>query len=358
MKKNYRILAINPGSTSTKISIFDDEVELFTLTLEHSSHDIKEYNTIYEQFNFRKEAVLKTLKEKNILLNSIDAIVGRGGNVKPVEGGTYKVNELMIEDLKVGVMGQHASNLGGIIAYEIAKLINVPSYIVDPVVVDEFEELARISGIPEIKRKSKDHPLNQKATARQAALELGGQYTDFNFLVVHLGGGISVGVHKKGRIIDVNNCLDGDGPFSPERAGGLPVGDLIDLCYSGKYTKEEMRKKIVGGGGLVAYLGTNNGKEVVKRIKNGDKKARLIYEAMAYQIAKEIGAGATVLKGDVDAIILTGGLAYDELLTNWIKERVRFIAQVMIYPGEAEMTAMVKGVLRVLNGEEDAKEYV
>lgn len=358
MERKYRILAINPGSTSTKISIFDGEEVFFSTVLRHPVTEIKKYQTIYDQLDFRKNVVLEALKKENIMLSSIDAVVGRGGNMKPVPGGTYRVNKAMLEDLKVGVMGQHASNLGGIIAYEIAESLNLPAFVVDPVVVDELEDLARISGIPEIQRKSKHHPLNQKATARKAAMDLGGSYEQFNFIVTHMGGGISVGVHKKGKIIDVNNCLDGDGPFSPERAGGLPVGALIDLCYSGNYTKEEMRRKIVGGGGLVAYLGTNDGKEINQRIKNGDTKARLIYEAMAYQVAKEIGAGATVLKGDVDAIIITGGLAYDELLVNWIKERVGFIAKVLVYPGEFEMIAMAQGVLRVLKGEEELKTYI
>ena len=355
--KKYRILAINPGSTSTKIAVFNNEEPEFVEVIRHKVEELKVFEKIVDQLEYRLNMILDTLKEKNVDLNTLDAVVGRGGNMKPVKGGTYEVNEPMLRDLRIGVMGQHASNLGGLIAYEIAKPLNIPSYVVDPVVVDEFEELARISGMPEITRKSKDHPLNQKAAARQAAKELGGKYTDFNFLVCHLGGGISVGVHKKGRIVDVNNCLDGDGPFSPERAGGLPVGSLIDMCFSGKYTKEEIRKKIVGGGGLVAYLGTNDGREVKRRIQEGDKYAELIYQAMAYQVSKEIGAGATVLKGDVDAIILTGGLAYDELFTGWIKERVEFIAKVMIYPGEFEMLAMAQGVLRVFNGEEEAQVY-
>ncbi len=358
MEKKHRILLINPGSTSTKISVFDETEEFFTEILRHPITEIEKYKTIFEQFDFRKEVVLKTLEERKIDLTTISAVVGRGGNMKPVVGGTYQVNHAMLEDLKVGVMGQHASNLGGIIAYEIASPLGIPSFIVDPVVVDEFEELARISGMPEIQRKPKDHPLNQKAIARRAAADLGGDYNQFNFLIAHMGGGISVGVHKKGKIIDVNNCLDGDGPFSPERAGGLPVGSLIDLCYSGMYTKEEMRKKIVGGGGLMAYLGTNDGREVAKRIEAGDEKARLIYEAMAYQVAKEIGAGAAVLKGDVDAILLTGGLAYDNLFVGWIKERVSFIAKVMVFPGESEMLALAQGVLRVLKGQEKAKVYV
>ncbi len=357
MENEFRILAVNPGSTSTKVAVYDNEEPVFTEVLRHPVEQIEKYSTIYDQFGFRKDLVLKTLEEKNIRLDSLDAVVGRGGNMKPVPGGTHRVNEQMVEDLKVGIMGQHASNLGGIIAFAIAQPLNLPSFVVDPVIVDEFDELARISGMPEIQRKSKDHPLNQKAVARRAAAEMGGEYHHFNFLVSHLGGGISVGVHRKGRIVDVNNCLDGDGPFSPERAGGLPVGALIDMCYSGKYTREEMRRKIVGGGGLVAYLGTNDGREIAKRIQEGDRYARLIYEAMAYQVSKEIGAGATVLKGDVDAIILTGGLAFDDMLVDWIKERIGFIARVFVYPGEFEMIAMVQGVLRVLKGQEKAKIY-
>jgi butyrate kinase len=357
MDKKYRILAINPGSTSTKIAVYDNEKPVFTETIRHPAEVIGGFETIYQQRDFRKELVLKALQDNGIIPDSLDAVVGRGGNMKPVEGGTYRVNEIMLEHLKVGVMGQHASNLGGIVAESIARALGLPAFVVDPVVVDELDDLARISGIPEINRKAKDHPLNQKAVARRAAAELGGEYEDFNFVVAHMGGGISIGVHRKGRIVDVNNCLDGDGPFSPERAGGLPVGSLIDLCFSGDYTKGQVRKKIVGGGGLVAYLGTNDGKEIVRRIQDGDLYARLIYEAMAYQIAKEIGAGATVLKGDVDAIVLTGGLANDKLLVGWIKERVGFISRVLEYPGEFEMVALAEGVLRVFRGKEQAKEY-
>lgn len=357
MGRIYRILAINPGSTSTKIAVYDNEDMVFTEVIRHPADMIDKYDTIYQQFGFRKELILKSLESNGINLDSIDAAVGRGGNMKPVLGGTYRVNDLMLKDLKIGVMGQHASNLGGIVASSIAEPLGLPAFVVDPVIVDELEDVARISGMPEIKRKAKDHPLNQKAVARRAAEELGGKYGDFNFLVAHMGGGISIGVHRKGRIVDVNNCLDGDGPFSPERAGGLPVGSLIDICYSGEYTKEELRRKLVGNGGLVAYLGTNDGREISKRIQAGDEHAKLVYEAMAYQISKEIGAGATVLKGDVDAIILTGGLAYDELLVGWIKERVGFISKVFEYPGEFEMIALVQGVLRVLNGSEKAREY-
>lgn len=357
MKKDYKILVINPGSTSTKIAVYNNEEPEFIEVLRHPGEEISKYATIYDQFQFRMDVILDTLKDKNIDLNTLDAVVGRGGNMKPVKGGTYRVNQEMIEDLKIGVMGQHASNLGGILANEIASKYDIPSFIVDPVIVDEFEPIARITGMPEIQRKSKDHPLNQKAAARQAAHDLGGTYNTMNFIVAHLGGGISIGVHKQGKIVDVNNCLDGDGPFSPERAGGLPVGSLIDMCYSGEYTKAQIRKKIVGGGGLMGYLGTNDGREVVKRINEGDKYAELIYKAMAYQVSKEIGAGSTVLKGEVDAVVLTGGVAYDTLFTGWIEERVSHIAKVLKYPGEFEMLALTQGVIRVLEGEEEAKVY-
>nr|WP_250160247.1 butyrate kinase [Caloranaerobacter azorensis] len=290
-------------------------------------------------------------------LTKLSAVVGRGGLLKPIAGGTYKVNERMLEDLKVGVLGEHASNLGGILAHEIASQLNIPAFIVDPVVVDEMEDVARISGMPELERKSIFHALNQKAVARRAAKELGKAYNEVNLIVAHLGGGISVGAHKNGRVIDVNNALDGEGPFSPERTGGLPVGDLVKLCFSGKYTLAEMKKKIKGNGGLVAYLGTNDAREVVKMIENGDKKAELVYKAMAYQVAKEIGSLAAVLEGKVDGIILTGGIAYDKRFTKWIIDRVSFISKVFVYPGEDEMIALAEGGLRVLRGEEEAKVY-
>ncbi len=358
MESTYRMLVINPGSTSTKIAVYDNEKENFVEVLRHPAEETSKFARIIDQYGFRKDVILGTLKERGIDFGSIDAIVARGGNMKPVLGGTYRINEQMVEDLKIGVMGQHASNLGGVIAFEIAGQLGLPSYVVDPVVVDELEDLARLSGIPDIQRKSKDHPLNQKAVARRAAAEFGGRYEDFNFLVAHLGGGISLGVHKKGKIIDVNNALDGDGPFSPERAGGVPAGSLIDMCYSGRYTKEEIKKKLVGNGGLMAYLGTNDGREVQKRIREGDNYAELVYKGMAYQIAKEIGAGATVLKGEVDAILLTGGVAYDTEFISWIIERVGFIARVMVFPGEFEMIALAQGALRVLAGQEEVRTYI
>jgi butyrate kinase len=301
--------------------------------------------------------ILDTLNEQGINLTKLNAVVGRGGLLKPIQGGTYAVDDNMLADLKVGVLGEHASNLGGILAFEIASKLNIPSFIVDPVVVDEMQDVARVSGMPELDRKSIFHALNQKAVARRAAAEAGKKYEEMNFVVAHLGGGISVGAHRKGAVVDVNNALDGEGPFSPERSGGLPVGDLAKLCFSGKYTLDEIKKMIKGKGGLVAYLGTNDGREVVKMIESGDKNAELVYKAMAYQVAKEIGSCAAVLKGDIDGIILTGGLAYDKMLVKWISDSVEFISKVIVYPGEDEMTALAEGGLRVLMGEEEAKRY-
>jgi butyrate kinase len=357
MDKTYRMLIINPGSTSTKIAIYDNEELVMEQVLRHGSEELAPYASIMDQHGFRKKIILDFLEEKAVEMRQLSAVVGRGGLLRPLEGGTYGVNSVMLQDLKNAVMGQHASNLGAILADEIAGPMNIPAFIVDPVVVDELEPVARISGMPEIERKSILHALNQKAVARRAAKDAGRRYEDMNFIVAHMGGGISVGAHQKGRIIDVNNALDGDGPFSPERSGGLPAGDLMRMCFSGSITMEQLKSKLVGNGGLAAYLGTKDGREVRRRIEEGDEYAQLIYEAMAYQVAKEVGACGAVLKGKVDMICLTGGLAYDELLTGWIRERIDFIGEVRIYPGEDEMIALAAGGLRVLRGEEQAKEY-
>lgn len=354
---NIRLLIINPGSTSTKIAVFDNETITFEETLRHSVEEIQAYDTIFDQYEFRKNIIVSALEKNNIKIDSLDGVVGRGGLLKPIEGGTYEVNEPMLKDLKQGYLGEHASNLGGILAYEIAKEIGKKAFIVDPVVVDELEDVARISGLKEIDRKSIFHALNQKAVARRHAEKLGNKYEDLNLIVVHLGGGVSVGAHEKGRVIDVANALDGEGPFSPERSGSLPVGDIINLCFSGKYTLPEIKKMIKGNGGMVSYLNTNDAKEVSDRVKAGDKYAELIYYAMSYQVAKEIGACAAVLKGNVDGILITGGIAYDKGFTAWIEERVKFIAEVVVYPGEDELTALAEGGLRVLRGEEESKKY-
>jgi len=359
-----RLLVINPGSTSTKIGVYDDEQRLFVETLRHPSQEIAAYPHILDQYGFRLKAVLGFLGEKRIPLSSLVAVVGRGGTLRPIPSGTYQVNDKMIAELSNrNKEREHASNLGAILARDIADRVGVPAFIVDPVAVDEFDDLARISGLPEIERKSLSHALNLKSAARRAAQELDRPYAELDLVVVHLGGGISVTAHRKGQMVDVNQALDGTGPFAPERSGGLPVGDVVRICfgvrpYEGlKLTYEEVFKKLAGKGGLVAHLGTNDALEVEQRIAAGDDHARLIYEAMAYQIAKEIGAMATVLRGKVDAIVITGGVAHSEMLLSWIRERVDWIAPILVYPGEDEMLALAQGALRVLRGEEAACQY-
>lgn len=353
-----RILVINPGSTSTKIAVYEEGGVLVEHTLRHSAEELADFATITDQYPFRQKLVLDILGTHQIQIESLDAVVGRGGLVYPLEGGCYRVNDRMVKDLRRTVMGEHASNLGALIAKAIADQINIPAFIVDPVVVDELEPLARYSGHPELPRISIFHALNQKAEARRIAKNLGKAYSECNLIVVHLGGGISVGAHKRGKVVDVNNALDGDGPFSPERSGGLPAGQLVKLCFSGTSSQDEIKKMLKGKGGLVAYLGTNNGCEVGDRIAGGDKQAREVFEAMAYQVAKEIGAMAAVLSGDVDAIVLTGGLAHNQIFIDWIVPRVKFIAPVHVVPGEDEMLALYEGALRVLQGEEEAGEYL
>ena len=352
-----KLLIINPGSTSTKIGVFEDEKELFEETLRHSSDEISKYETIVDQIDFRKDIIIKVLRENNFDLNELSAVVGRGGMLKPMESGTYKVNEAMLEDLKVGVQGQHASNLGGILANKIATELNIPAFIVDPVVVDELSDVARISGVPELPRVSKFHALNQKAVSKRYAKENGIKYSDLNLIVVHMGGGVSVGAHKAGKVIDVNNALDGEGPFSPERAGSIPVGSLIKMCYSGEFTEQEVYNKVVGKGGFVAYLNTNDARDVLKLSEEGDKEAELCFEAFIYQISKAIGEMATVLKGKVDRIIFTGGIAYSEKVIKELEERVGWISEITVYPGEDELLALAQGAIRVMTGEEEAKEY-
>ena len=325
--------------------------------MRHSAEEIGKYDTIFDQKGFRKEVIMKVLKENNIDVNSLDAIVGRGGMLRPIPGGTYEVTDKLLEDLKVGVSGQHASNLGGILAHEIAKEVGIKSFIVDPVVVDELQDIARISGMPELPRRSIFHALNQKAVAKRYAKENNKKYDELNLVVVHMGGGVSVAAHKNGQVIDVNNTLDGDGPFSPERAGSVPVGDLVKLCFSGKYTESEVYSKIVGKGGYVAYLNTNDVRDVLKAIEEGDNHAKLIFDAFIYQISKAIGEMSVVLKGKVDTIILTGGIAYSPVVINAIKENVNWISNLTVYPGEDELLALAQGAIRVLDEEEEAREY-
>ncbi|MEC9488028.1 MAG: butyrate kinase [Halanaerobium sp.] len=354
---DYTILVINPGSTSTKLALYTADREIFSQTIEHPEAELAQYKKITDQLEMRRDVILSFLEENGISLQDIDAVSGRGGMLKPIPGGTYLVNEKMRDDLKIGIDGEHASNLGGLLAHEVAEKAGCPAYIVDPVIVDELEPLARVSGMPELPRKSVFHALNQKAMARRAAEAMGKRVDETSFIVAHLGGGISVGAHQRGRVIDVNNALDGEGPFSPNRSGTVPVGGLLKMCFSGEYTQKELYSKIKGKGGVVAYLGTTDMREVEEMIEDGNEEAELIFKAMAVQVAKEIGSLAPVLKGDVDGIIITGGIAYSKHFVSLIKERVEFIAPVLVYPGEAEMAALAKGALLVLQGEETAQEY-
>jgi butyrate kinase len=354
MKEN--ILVINPGSTSTKIAIFNQEgKEIFKETISHSAEELSQFKSLLEQGPVRKKIILDTLKKKNVDTDSLKAIIGRGGVLKPLKAGTYEVNDKLVFDLKNSSI-EHASNLGGIIASEIAKNIGILAYIADPVSVDEFTDIARISGLKGIERKSLLHTLNIRANAFRYAKERGKKLEELNLIVAHLGGGISIASIEKGKIVDVNNANDG-GPFSPERTGSLPNKALIHLCYSGKYSEKELYKLITHQGGLVSYLGTNDLREVIKMIEKGDNYAKLIFEAICYQIAKEIGAMATVLKGKVEAIILTGGISYSEILVNRIKDRAGWIASIVVYPGEEEMKALAEAVIRAIKGEEKVKTY-
>lgn len=354
---SIKSLIINPGSTSTKIGVFEDETLLFEETLRHSTEEISQYASIVEQKDFRKNIIVSFLKEKNMDIHSLDVIVGRGGMLKSIPGGTYAVSDALLQDLKIGKQGQHASNLGGILAKELADSIGVPSYIVDPVVVDELIPIARYSGVPELPRVSVFHALNQKAVAKRYAKESGKAYQDLRLIVVHMGGGVSVGAHEYGKVIDVFNALDGDGAFSPERAGGVPSGALIKLCFSGQYSQDEVYKKICGKGGFNAYLGTNDMRDVEKMVDEGDAHAKELRDAFIFQVAKDIGSMACVLNGKVDAIIVTGGIAYDKGVVAGLKERAEWIAPFTVYPGEDELLALAQGALRVMNGEEEAMDY-
>lgn len=352
-----RLLVINPGSTSTKVSIFEDEQQVLDTTLRHTAEELADFTTTFSQKDFRKGLINAKLAEENYKLTDFDAIVGRGGMVRPLESGTYKVCGDLLNDLVTAAYGEHASNLGAIVGNELAIEGDCEAYISDPVVVDELHDLARISGLPQMPRRSIFHALNQKATARKYCQETGEDYKDVRILICHMGGGISVGVHKEGRIIDVNNCVNGTGTFSPERSGTLPADDLVKMCFSGEYSQYEINKMINGKGGLMAHIGMNQAHHIVDKIEAGDTKAGLVLDAMAYNIAKEIGAAATVLEGKVDAICLTGGIAYNDYVCERIIKNISFIAPIKRYPGEDEMGALANNVLRVLNGQEECKAY-
>jgi butyrate kinase len=356
--EEFKILAINPGSTSTKIAVYKNSKSIFLKTIRHPNEELCRYQNVADQFEFRKEIILRELREAEIVIEKISAVVGRGGLIKPIESGVYVVNDRMKEDIKNCIRGEHASNLGALIADDIAKsLPNAKAYIADPVVVDEMQDVARISGHPKFERVSIFHALNQKAISRQYAKSLDKKYEELNLIVAHLGGGISVGAHCMGKVIDVNNALDGEGPFSPERSGTVPAGQLTKLCFSGEMTFEEVMKILNGQGGLVAHMGTNDAYEIEMKAKSGDKKAILIQDAMSYNIAKSIGQMAAVLKGRVDGIILTGGIAHNPYLVDYVKDMVGFIAPVAVYPGEDEMQALAQNALMALRGDVLPREY-
>ncbi|HOO74891.1 MAG TPA: butyrate kinase, partial [Tepiditoga sp.] len=327
-------------------------------TVRHSSEELSPFGSISEQYGFRKSVIEKFLNRSGYLLSSFSAVIGRGGLLKPIKGGVYEIDSEMLSDLKNAKYGEHASNLGALIAFQLAKEVGIQSFIADPVVVDELSDEARISGHPDIQRRSVFHALNQKAIARQTAQKIGKKYEDSNIIVIHLGGGISVGAHKKGLVVDVNNALDGDGPFTPERSGTVPLTGLIELCFSGKYDMNQVKKLLKGKGGLVAYLNTNDAQNVQKMINSGDEKARTVYSAMAMQIAKWVGKMSTAMNFEVDGIAITGGIAYDNnFMVPWIKERVEFIAPVFVFPGGEEEKALAMGALRILQGTETVKNY-
>lgn len=354
----YNILAINPGSTSTKIALFEDETMVNEVALDHPVEEIGKFDKTIDQLDFRLQIIKNYLKEINYDINKLNACVGRGGYLDPIPHGTYAVNDRIVHDLTIAKNGDHAANLGGLLAKAIGDEVGCPSYIVDPTAVDELQDVARISGMPDITRVSKIHALNMRAVALEYAKKQGKKLDDMNVIVAHMGGGCTTGIFAHGKVIDMYNGLDGDGAFAPTRSGGIPVGDLIRLCYSGKYpTVDDMMKHAVGDAGMVAYLGTSDMREVNKMIENGDEKAKLIKDAFIYQHAKDIGALAVVVKGDVDAIILTGGIAYGKDVTDAIAEYVSFIAPVVSIPGEREMVALAQGALRVLTGEEEVQQY-
>lgn len=355
---SFKILAINPGSTSTKIAVYEEEQEKFIKNIKHPASEIARFDTIASQFAFREKIVLAELAGAGWDPREIDAVVGRGGVVKPIESGVYEVNDALVADLQHPPLGEHASNLGGLIARDIARSLpgEVKAYIVDPVVVDELEEVARVAGHPAFRRVSIFHALNHKAIARLHAKRAGRRYEDLDLVVAHLGGGISVAAHRRGRVIDVNNALDGEGPLSPERSGTLPAGQLVDLCFSGTKTREEIRRFINGEGGLVAHLGTNDA-YVVERKALEEPRYKLVQDAMGYQVGKSIGEMAAVLKGKVDAILLTGGIARNARLVEQVREMVSFIAPVAVYPGEDETRALAMNVLMVHRGELSTKVY-
>ena len=352
----YRILIINPGSTSTKIAIFDKKIQVLKKSISHSPKVINQFKKVSDQYQFRLDIILDHLKKANIDLKTIDCVMARGGLLKPISGGIWKINKQMVDDLQKAERGEHASNLGALIAHNISAKYNIPAYIADPVVVDELDPVAKITGIPEIQKISIFHALNQKYSARMVANQLGKNYEDLNAIVAHMGGGITIGAHKNGKVLDVNNGLFGEGPFSPERTGSISAEQIVNLCFSGKYSESEIKKQIHGEGGLTAYFGTSDVKEIMNDIK--DEKTQLIINAMIYQICKYIGGLAVIYNGNIDAIILTGGLAYNHYIVRSITERVNFLGPIFVFPGENEMESLRKRAMEIYNNSVEINEYI
>ena len=357
MEKKYRLFTINPGSTSTKIALFENERELFASNVSHDAAKLKEFREISDQLPYRKETILGELAKNNISLEGTDAFVGRGGGLVGLEGGTYTINETLLHHARIGFTVKHPATLGSQLAYDFVLTYGGKAFVVNPPDVDEFDPIARVSGLSDVPRESRGHPLNQKEVAIRYAAEVGMRYDDLNLVISHIGGGVSITAHKKGRMVDSNDVINGDGPMAPTRAGSIPATAIIKMCYSGTYTEKEMYDRITKTGGLVDNLGTSEVLEILERIKKGDSYAQLIYDAMIYQICKNIGAYATVLKGEVDAILLTGGIATESYLVEKITDIVRYIAPVKVYAGEFEMEALAAGALRVLTGQEEPKTY-
>lgn len=357
--KDDKVLAMNFGSTSTKVAVFEGNTEVLLKVFRHTPEEMKGLTTMDQNAAFRLPLILQYLEEENVDLHTFDAIVGRGGLVHPLVGGTYAVNEKMLDDLSSCAYGNHVCNLGGILAAQIGNQIGKPAYVVDPPVIDEMSDLAHLSGHPDFPRRPLFHALNQKAIAKRFCAERGISYDSQRLIVAHMGGGITVGVHMYGKIVDVNNGLEGEGAYTGERPGTVPVLDVLRIAFSGKYGKtyDELRHHFSMECGLVGYTGTNDGREITRRIKEGDKEAELAYRGMAYQVGKEIGAAGAVLQGKVDAILLTGGFAYDETLMSWVKSYVEHLSDVYVYPGEDEMLSLAQGAIRVLKGQEEVLEY-
>ena len=354
---NFRILTINPGSTSTKVALFEGQHKLFSKNIEHDLDRLSHFNEISEQFDYRKQMIIEAVEENNIDFETIDAFSGRGGGLVSLEGGTYEVNPKMIQHARMGLTVKHPATLGCQIAHYFAEKYSKKAFVVNPPDVDEFHDVARLTGLKGVYRESRTHALNQKEVAIRYANNIGEKYVQLNLIIAHIGGGVSITAHQKGRMIDSNDIVGGDGPMAPTRCGSIPVKDIIMMCYSGKYTEKEMMEKITKSGGISNHLGTSDIKSVIHKIEHGDTYAKLVLEGMVYQIVKEIGAYSAVLKGEVDAIILTGGIAQSTYVVNTIKTHVQSIAQVIQMAGEFEMEALASGAIRVLTGEEKAKTY-